>query len=671
MAENQIKIEISAGTEELVKALQGADKAAVKFTGNITKSFAPVETAARKTSNSIREGFADAWQSIGKGVAIGNLVANGITSAFSAMGRFVAGSIEAAEKQENALNRLGQALKQTNAFSKEAVSNFAAFASELQRNSTFGDEVVLDQLAIAKSFGLTNEQAKKLVQGAVELSATFGTSLESNVKNLGKTFAGLTGELGESLPMLRTLTAEQLKAGGALDLVLSKFGGSAANELNTYTGQVKSLSNAVGDFQEQLGATITQSPLVQNAVSNLSIIVQELTQKMADARIETSRQDEGFLENSESLDQLQRKYNELKTELIDYEQVIIRNKDKGLLDSIFTTDNVPLAKERVRELGIEVAKLEGQLKKAKEDVAKAKAETPEGTGIKIETEAEKAAAAKLLADKAALNQALLQQQADFDAYVAQLNLQKTTLTNEQRAAEYEALFQAEAQKIEAVRQAEIEKANLIIDADLQRATVEAANQKASLDRQKSFLDKQNKLEQERISQERKEKEVKLQIASNFMAAGLAIAKEGSVAQKALQITQATINTYAGANQVLADQTIPTFLKPALVASTVALGLANVARIAGAKFEQGGIVGGSSWHGDRVPALVNSGEMILNKQQQSELFKVANGEGGGGNVIAAVKELITEVKNMPIVVQANGREIARLVRDENRAGFGVI
>lgn len=42
-----------------------------------------------------------------------------------------------------------------------------------------------------------------------------------------------------------------------------------------------------------------------------------------------------------------------------------------------------------------------------------------------------------------------------------------------------------------------------------------------------------------------------------------------------------------------------------------------------KFATGGIVGGTSWSGDRVPAMVNSGEMVLNKQQQTRLFEIAN------------------------------------------------
>ena len=49
---------------------------------------------------------------------------------------------------------------------------------------------------------------------------------------------------------------------------------------------------------------------------------------------------------------------------------------------------------------------------------------------------------------------------------------------------------------------------------------------------------------------------------------------------------------------------------------------------GGHFAQGGIVGGNSYTGDRLLARVNSGEMILNRRQQQQLFALANGKGGG-------------------------------------------
>ena len=65
------------------------------------------------------------------------------------------------------------------------------------------------------------------------------------------------------------------------------------------------------------------------------------------------------------------------------------------------------------------------------------------------------------------------------------------------------------------------------------------------------------------------------------------------------------------------------------------GIAQLASIIAAvksmgKFAEGGIVGGSSYSGDRLMAHVNSGEMILNGRQQKNLFDLLDsGDVGGG------------------------------------------
>lgn len=52
-------------------------------------------------------------------------------------------------------------------------------------------------------------------------------------------------------------------------------------------------------------------------------------------------------------------------------------------------------------------------------------------------------------------------------------------------------------------------------------------------------------------------------------------------------------------------------------------ISSVKGLAGS-YATGGVVGGNSYFGDRLTAHVNSGEMILNRQQQARLFALANG-----------------------------------------------
>ena len=125
--------------------------------------------------------------------------------------------------------------------------------------------------------------------------------------------------------------------------------------------------------------------------------------------------------------------------------------------------------------------------------------------------------------------------------------------------------------------------------------------------------------------------------------------------KAAAISQAGIDGYAAVQKALASAPPPfNFVLAALVGAQAAT---NVSRIASQKppgFQDGGIVGGNSFSGDRVPVRVNSGEMILNREQQANLFQQANGGGGSGeNVTNITVELDGEVV---------GRAVSRQVRD---------
>lgn len=191
------------------------------------------------------------------------------TAAIAAVGALAIGKIksgiqsltEAASAQEDAIKQLNTALQLSGDFTEEASTNLQEFASNLQAASTIGDEVALTQLALAKSFGVTNDQAKDLVQAAADLSAATGISLDSAVRNLGKTFGGLTGELGEVVPALKGLTKEQLEAGGAIDFVANRFGGAAQALTQTFSGAVAQTQNTFGDLIEEIGFFITQNPV--------------------------------------------------------------------------------------------------------------------------------------------------------------------------------------------------------------------------------------------------------------------------------------------------------------------------------------------------------------------------------------------------------------------------
>jgi hypothetical protein len=222
--------------------------------GSIQKGFANLKSEGKKAGSQLGKSFASVATSFAKIGAVAGVAATAIAGVFGVK------AIRAAAQQEVAVNKLNTALRLAGEFSNEASRGIQDFASELQAATTIGDETTLELFSLARTFTKSNEEAQKLTKAAVELSAATGLTLDGSVKNLGKTFAGLTGELGESLPALRNLSAESLKSGKALDFVLERFGGAAAAQVNTFEGSISQLSNVFGDFLEKIGGFVTGSP---------------------------------------------------------------------------------------------------------------------------------------------------------------------------------------------------------------------------------------------------------------------------------------------------------------------------------------------------------------------------------------------------------------------------
>jgi hypothetical protein len=71
---------------------------------------------------------------------------------------------------------------------------------------------------------------------------------------------------------------------------------------------------------------------------------------------------------------------------------------------------------------------------------------------------------------------------------------------------------------------------------------------------------------------------------------------------------------------------------AAITATILATFASIASVVG-KFANGGVVGGGSYYGDHILARVNAGEMILNRKQQSNLFRaIESGDIGAGQTV---------------------------------------
>lgn len=199
--------------------------------------------------------------------SLGKSLSVKLTAPLAALG---AVALKNADTQQQAEQRLLTALKGRTDIQQRLIAQ----AAELQSRSVLGDEVVIGQQAYLASLGMTEEQIGRVIEASAQLSAATGMTLDSAVKNLAKTFGGLTGELGESIPKLKELTVEQLKNGEAVDFILENYKGFAESAAQTALGPLRQLNNAWGDFLEQIGAAMM--PFATKVIRALTVVVQML-----------------------------------------------------------------------------------------------------------------------------------------------------------------------------------------------------------------------------------------------------------------------------------------------------------------------------------------------------------------------------------------------------------
>lgn len=141
----------------------------------------------------------------------------------------------------------------------------------------------------------------------------------------------------------------------------------------------------------------------------------------------------------------------------------------------------------------------------------------------------------------------------------------------------------------------------------------------------------------------------LSYASNIIqAVGQALPQLSALATK-----NASVAATGAAASVSSIPVVGWVMAGTAVASVIAA-MANVP-----KFANGGIVPGNLYSGDRVPAMVNSGEMVLNRSQQGRLFDILNSKGGvNGKDVRVTGEVVVSGEQMKILLDNTNRKLRR-------------
>ncbi|QQO10216.1 hypothetical protein [Breznakiella homolactica] len=155
--------------------------------------------------------------------------------------------------QEAAEYRLAAAAKNNPYLNDTSVVKLRNYAHELQMISVVADQVIIDQAANLARAGRSESEIMKILAAAIDLSAGAAMEFDAAVAGLNITFSGTAGELKAIVPELGQLTAEELKAGEAADLVRGKFDGMGKEFAQTREGEMARFNNAVTTLKENIG----------------------------------------------------------------------------------------------------------------------------------------------------------------------------------------------------------------------------------------------------------------------------------------------------------------------------------------------------------------------------------------------------------------------------------
>lgn len=166
-------------------------------------------------------------------------------------------SVKAFDTQIQAEKRLEAALRSAGEFSNQALQDFKNFAIGLQGVTTVGDESTLKMLQLAKSMGLSNEQAKRATQNSIALAKAMGINEQSAIRYTAALEQGDSTMLNRYLPTLRQIEDDTERAAKAQELLTQMFS-AATSEAEVGLGPLKQLQNSFGDLTEEIGGLIME-----------------------------------------------------------------------------------------------------------------------------------------------------------------------------------------------------------------------------------------------------------------------------------------------------------------------------------------------------------------------------------------------------------------------------
>ena len=663
----ELVVKLSADTEELKAQLTTATKITDKAAKDMQKAITEFSDKSSQKTSFFQSAMATMTGFLSGSVVQGAF--NAVKDAAGLMAGELLKGIEAAEKQEQAMARLANALNASGKYSQKAASDLDDFASSMEVLTGIGDDVVLSNLSVLSSMTrLNTEGLQKAQKSAIELSAAMGIDLDGATRLVGKAIEGNGAALKRYGIDIQTTSDKTQNLALVTKALNDKFGGAAAAQMNTFGGALKGLKNAWDNVTEAVSTSITGNQVFITAMKAVTGIFQDF-EKYAKENATALRDDLGkafidllgFVQNT--LDGLstffQYTYAGFSALATGVSTVVNGfmalgwavegNTEKAgqYLDKIVESANgtnqafSDIGKHTfLNTISDKLGEVKDKSQEAFDKMAGSAASTAPAlqkvTGTVVElTEAQTAhnevikAFGEGLASQAQaldnnyqymseITQGALELQliAAEDNFNAQVELQ--TAFFQTKAEMAQAQFELEQQALDEAR------ANNLLTEAQHAAAVVALNQKRGVEMQKASIE-QTKYEQ--ATQKTREANFKssMDTIATLSTSGN---KELAAIGKAAAITNATIDGYAAVQKALASAPPPFNFALAAVVGVAAA--ANVAKIAGVGFNKGTDSVPGIGSRDSVPALLTPGERVVPQKTNEDLTNFLQNQGQGSN-----------------------------------------
>lgn len=256
----QAVIELLLKDKRFQQALSDAQKQSDKLKKSLGDKNADPFAKLKSGASSFADDLLKATKAAGAlaAAAAGIAVAYGLKKA-----------IEEANDAQKALTGAANAMARTGEYSRAAMLDVEAFADGLFKAKGVAGDLGLEMFSLAKSYGVSNEQAKLAVSVATDLSAATGRDLKTSVEQVTQSFNGKIGALAKLNPELAKLSAQELAAGKAAEILGRQFDGAAAAQLGTFGGAIGHTNEQLNDMLGELGNVVVQNPVVIKLIQDL------------------------------------------------------------------------------------------------------------------------------------------------------------------------------------------------------------------------------------------------------------------------------------------------------------------------------------------------------------------------------------------------------------------